>query len=66
MPRPHPIPHAAVMFCVVFCATLLPGCVRVSTGAGYWHAGPEGDIEGKQVGFDTADYIPGSPTPGKK
>ena len=42
----------------------LSGCVRVSGGAGYWNTGPNGKLKFKQAGFDTEDYVPGSPPPG--
>jgi len=49
---------------VVLCAVLMSGCVRLSGGAGYSHTDSEGNVKNKQVGFDTADYVPGSPAPG--
>ena len=50
---------------VVLCALSVSGCVRVAGGAGYYHKDSEGDVKSKKVGFDTADYVPGSPAPGK-
>jgi len=50
--------------CALFFIIFFPGCVRFSGGAGYWHTDSKGEAKGRQVGFDTADYIPGSPAPG--
>ncbi len=49
----------------LLCVVLFSGCVRVAGGAGYWHTGQDGQTTAKTAGFDTADYIPGSPAPGK-
>ncbi len=43
------------------CALSLSGCVRVAGTAGYSKINSEGETTVKQAGFDTADYIPGSP-----
>jgi hypothetical protein len=50
---------------VLFSPVLFSGCVRVAGGAGYWHTGKDGQTTAKTAGFDTADYVPGSPSPGK-
>jgi PBP1b-binding outer membrane lipoprotein LpoB len=50
---------------LAFLILILQGCVRVAGGAGYWHTNPEGGTTAKQVGFDSADYVPGSSAPGK-
>ena len=49
----------------LLCAVCLAGCVRVSGTAGYWKTGEEGETTAKRASFDTADFVPGSPTPGK-
>ncbi|MFA5160457.1 MAG: hypothetical protein WC484_08155 [Candidatus Omnitrophota bacterium] len=49
---------------VLVCLLFLSGCVRLAGGAGYWKTGASGETTAKKVGFDTADYVPGSPAPG--
>ena len=61
----HRTPYLAVTLYAVLCTVLLCGCVRLSGGAGYWKTGADGETAAKKVGFDTADYVPGSPAPGK-
>jgi hypothetical protein len=53
-----------VLFMMAFCALSFSSCVRLSGGAGYWKAGPEGQPTAKTVGFDSADFVPGSSAPG--
>ena len=50
----------AILF--VLTVFLLSGCIRFN--AGVWKKGPnDEEPKGKQVGFDTANYVPGH-TPG--
>lgn len=49
---------------VALCVLSLVGCVRLTGGAGYTKVNAEGEATTKKVGFDTADYIPGSSAPG--
>ena len=49
----------------VLCTALLSGCVRLSGGAGYWKTEADGNTVAKRASFDTANYVPGSPAPGK-
>ena len=50
---------------VLFLALAFSGCVRVAGGAGYWRTGPEEDTTAKRASFDTADFTPAAPPPGK-
>ena len=41
------------------------GCIRLSAKTGYWSQGPKDEYpQSRSVGFDTADYLPGSSPPG--
>ena len=54
-------------YLLIFTFTLLflSGCIRLTGNAGYWHQGPNDEQpKSKQVGFDTNDYVPGTPAPG--
>lgn len=53
-----------VILCCVLSLVVLNGCVRLSGAAGCWKTTSEGETTSKEVGFDTADYIPSSPAPG--
>lgn len=59
----QPVPLILVLL-VAFCALSLNGCVRLTGGAGYSKINADGETTTKKVGFDTADYISGSPAPG--
>lgn len=56
--------RSALFLSVLFSLALLSGCVRIAGGAGYWHTDKDGQTTAKTAGFDSADYIPGSPAPG--
>lgn len=62
-PNPKPRTDRWLMV-VVLCALILAGCVRFTGGAGYSKVNSQGETTTKKVGFDTADYLPGSPPPG--
>jgi len=45
--------------------TLLSGCIRLTGNAGYWKQGAEDEApKVRSAGFDSADFVPGSPPPG--
>lgn len=48
----------------VLCTIFLSGCVHVAGTAGYWKAGPEGQLQSKQAGFDTQNLVQKGKTPG--
>ncbi|MFA5167933.1 MAG: hypothetical protein WC530_05320 [Candidatus Omnitrophota bacterium] len=51
------------MLCIALYALSFGGCVRLAGGTGYWKTGASGETTAKKIGFDTADYVPGSPAP---
>lgn len=53
------------VFLCVFASWFLSSCVRMAGTAGYWTTNADGESKIKKAGFDTADYVPGSPASGR-
>ena len=55
---------AKLVLGLILAVLTFQGCVRFTGGAGYWHTGPEGEVQNKSVGFDTKSLVPGSQASG--
>lgn len=43
---------------------IFQGCVRLTGSAGYWKTTPDGEVQSKQAGFDTANLVSKDKTTG--